>query len=128
MTTSHENRQLFQRSKKKIDSQCPKTTGRKTKSMQAIFTRLGRSFWVNLKLFCEEGGGEFFGLKRLQIVCLFAYADEFDGDAEFLLNGNQHAAAAGAVEFCDDQAGERGGFVKFPRLIEGVSSGGSVQN
>ena len=41
---------------------------------------------------------ELFGVEGLQIVRLLAEADEFDGQAEFLLDRHHHAAFARAVE------------------------------
>jgi hypothetical protein len=52
----------------------------------------------------EKRFREFLGIERLQIFGLLADADEFDGEAEFLLDGYDHSAFAGAVEFGDYQA------------------------
>ena len=50
------------------------------------------------------------------------------GQAEFLLDRDDHAAFAGAVELGDDQAGERDGLVEFARLVQGVHAGGGVEH
>ncbi|MDB6020597.1 MAG: permease of the major facilitator superfamily, partial [Pedosphaera sp.] len=62
-------------------------------------------------------------VERLQIIRLFAEADEFDGQAQFFLNRHHHAAIAGAVQFGHHQAGQRHGLVEFPRLGQGVHAG-----
>src|SRR6185436_21171235 len=59
-------------------------------------------------------------VERLQIVRLFADADEFDWQPELLLNRDDHAAFARAVELGDDEAREFYRLVEFTRLIQGV--------
>ena len=66
----------------------------------AHYESLSRSRWSCLK----QRRGELLRVEGLKIIRLLADADEFDRQAEFLLNGNDHAALAGAVEFGDDQA------------------------
>ena len=61
------------------------------------------------ELFCVEG---------LQVVRLLAEADEFDGQAEFLLDSHDHAAFARAIQLGHDEAGERHGLVEFARLCQ----------
>ena len=43
-------------------------------------------------------------IERLQIIRLFAEADEFDRQAEFFLDGDDHAAFAGAIELGNHQS------------------------
>ena len=58
-----------------------------------------------------------------------AGAEVAGGDAEFVLNGNDDAAFAAAVEFGDDEAGEAaGGFLELAGLDEGVGAGGGVDD
>src|SRR6266498_5425839 len=49
---------------------------------------------VSMGLFLKQRRCELFRVKRLQIVRLFSDADEFDGQPEFLLNRDHHAAFA----------------------------------
>src|SRR6185437_16942382 len=97
--------------------------GRRSWRTASSAALLGEEF-----LFLEEGLGELLWVEWLEVVRLFAEADEFDGEAEFFLDGDDHAAFAGAVEFGDDEAGEWDGFVEFARLVEGVHAGGGVEH
>ena len=56
---------------------------------------------------------ELFCVEELQVGRLLDEADEFDGQAEFLLDRHHHAAFARAVELGHDEAGERDAFVEF---------------
>ncbi|MFM1942854.1 MAG: hypothetical protein RI897_1836 [Verrucomicrobiota bacterium] len=76
----------------------------------------------------EEGLGEGLGVEGLEVIRLFAEADEFYGYAEFLLDSDDGAAFAGAVEFRDDEAGEGDGLMEFAGLGEGVEAGGSIEH
>src|SRR5438445_6710738 len=78
--------------------------------------------------FLKQRRRELLRVERLQIVRLFADADEFDGQAEFLLKRDDHAAFARAVEFGDDEPRELHRFVKFTRLVQGVHAGGAVEH
>ena len=68
------------------------------------------------ELFLKQRLRELFGVEGLQVVRLFAEADELDGHAEFLLDRHDHAAFARAVELGHDETGER----------DGTSKGGMV--
>ena len=54
------------------------------------------------KLFLKQRLRELLRVEGLQVVRLFAEADEFDGQAEFLLDRHHHAAFARAVELGHD--------------------------
>ena len=56
---------------------------------------------------------ELFGVEGLQVVRLFAEADEFDGQAEFLLDRHYHAAFARAVELGNHSVGGFDGVMTF---------------
>ena len=77
--------------------------------------------------FLKQSLRELFGVERLQIIRLLAEADEFDGQAEFLLDRHHHAAFARAVELGHDEAGERDGFVEFARLVQRIHAGAAVE-
>ena len=79
-------------------------------------------------LFLKQRLRELFRVEGLQVVRLLAEADEFDGQAEFLLDGHDHAAFARAVEPGHDEAGERDGLVEFARLVERVHAGAAVEH
>ena len=81
-----------------------------------------------MHLFLEQRRRKQLRVERLQIIRLFADADEFDGQAEFLLKRDDHAAFARAVEFGDDETREFHRFVKFTRLVQGVHAGGAVEH
>ena len=67
-------------------------------------------------------------LEEGEVAELFAGADETRGNAEFVLNGDDHAAFAAAVELGDDDAGEPGRFVKLAGLAHGVAAGGGIDD
>ena len=77
--------------------------------------------------FFEQRLREILNLERLQIVGLFADAHEFHRDIEFLLNGYDHAATAGSVEFRDDQARQRSSLMEGTHLVDGVHPGRRIQ-
>src|SRR5947199_10503363 len=54
----------------------------------------------------EQRLGELLRVEGLQVVCFFAQANEKDRQAELFLDGDDHAALAGAIEFGDDEAGD----------------------
>ena len=56
----------------------------------------------------EQSPRELLGIKGLQVVGLLADTDEFDGQTEFLLDRDHHAAFAGAVELGDARARKAG--------------------
>src|SRR6266516_5454133 len=78
--------------------------------------------------FPKQRRRELLRVERLQIIRLFADADEFDRQAELVLNRDDHAAFARAVEFGDDEPRELHRFVKFTRLVQGVHAGGAVEH
>src|SRR3974390_2027769 len=76
----------------------------------------------------EQRFGELFGGEGLEILGLFAEADELDGDAELTLDGDDHSAFAGAVEFGQHEASERDGLVELARLNESVHARGGIEH
>jgi len=79
------------------------------------------------KLFLKQRLSKLLGVEGLQVVRLFAEADELDGQAELLLDGDDHAAFAGAVELGHDEAGERDGLVEFARLVQRIHAGAAIE-
>src|SRR5437879_6490598 len=85
-----------------------------TEALQAAKLDKGRADHVMKQTSClKQRRRELLRVERLQIVRLFAEADEFDWQAQFLLNRDDHAAFARAVEFGDDQPRELHRFVEF---------------
>ena len=60
--------------------------------------------------------------KGLEVVGLFAETDKFYGQVEFVLDGNDHAAFRGAIQFRDNKAGQRYGFVELPCLAQCIGT------
>src|ERR1035437_10037013 len=56
-------------------------------------------------LLAEQSRSVLFGIKWLQVISLFAQAHKFDGQAQFFLDGHDHATFAGAIEFGNNQTG-----------------------
>ena len=67
-------------------------------------------------------------IKGGEILRSLAEADVAGGDAQLLLDGDNDAALAAAVELGDDEAGERDGFVKLARLRQRVRAGGGIDD
>src|SRR5687768_6083157 len=59
-----------------------------------------------LRFLREQRGRELFRVERLEIICLLAETDKLDWQVQLLLDGEDHPASAGAVEFRDDQPGQ----------------------
>ena len=76
----------------------------------------------------EQGVGEIAGVERLKVIGLFADTDEFHGDTEFALDGDDDTAFGGAIELGDDQAGELADLVEFAGLVDGVLTRGTVED
>ena len=70
----------------------------------------------------EEGAGVFSGGKGLEVVGLFAEPDKFYGQVEFVLDDNDHAPFRSAIQFRDNQAGQRYGFVELPCLAQCIGT------
>src|SRR5580765_6541719 len=68
----------------------------------------------------RERAAEIPGRERRQIVDALANADEMDRQFEFLGNGNQDAAARGAVELGHDEAGDAGDLAEHLDLRQRV--------
>jgi hypothetical protein len=83
---------------------------------------------VTRKWGLKEFVNELNGVEGLESVGGFAEADEAGGDAQFLLNRNDDAAFAAAVEFGDDDASDGDGFVEFAGLLESVGAGGGIDD
>jgi len=86
---------------------------------RAITDRAGaevsdRATWEKVR---EQRRGELLRIKRLQVVGLFAQTDEFDWQAQLLLDRDDHPTLAGTIELGDNQSSEFNGFVKLTRLI-----------
>ena len=67
-------------------------------------------------------------VEGLKVFNLFTEADEAGGDAEFLLDGDEDAAFAAAVEFGDDEPGQGNGFVKLACLLQRVGACGGIDD
>ncbi|MEN9535040.1 MAG: hypothetical protein RIR37_313 [Verrucomicrobiota bacterium] len=79
---------------------------------------------VLLENLLHEGG--FF--KDREGLGFLASADEARWNAELAVDCHGDAAFARAVEFGDDKSVERAGLVKFLCLLEGVASGGGIDD
>lgn len=98
------------------------------KTNSPYFCILWRKFCALNQSFLKQRLRELFGVEGLQVVRLLAEADEFDGQAEFLLDRHHHAAFARTVELGHDEAGERHGLVEFARLVQRVHAGAAVEH
>src|SRR4051794_19339951 len=67
------------------------------------------------------------GIERLEVVDGLADADVMDRQAIARGDGDQDAAAGGAVELGHDQAGDAGALAEYVDLVEGVLASGSVE-
>src|SRR6202034_4245550 len=67
-----------------------------------------------------DGAGEVARRKRRKIVDAFTDTDEVHGNGEFCSNGDQNAAARGAVELGHHQPGNADGFLENIDLQQGV--------
>ena len=76
----------------------------------------------------RRGPGRVVWGRRVGGFGLFTEADVFDWEGEFVLDGDEHAAFAGAVELGDDQTGKSNGYVNFAGLVEGVQAGDGVEH
>src|SRR5258708_8479597 len=76
----------------------------------------------------EQRMSELFWIKRLKILRLFSKSVELCWNAQFSLHSDNHAALASAIEFGDDESREWHRFIKLPRLVESIHSGGRIQN
>jgi hypothetical protein len=74
----------------------------------------------------EDAADDAVGMERLEGVGLFAYADELDGLAGDVADGERRAAAGIAVHFGEDDAGEREAGMKILRGVDGVLAGHGV--
>ena len=63
-------------------------------------------------LSAEERFDEFIRVEFCDVLGLFAQADEFHRDVELFLDGDDDAAAGGAVELGEHDAGDVDGFAK----------------
>ncbi len=74
----------------------------------------------------EDAADDAVGVEGLEGVGLFAHADELDGLAGDLADGEGRAAAGVAVHFGEDDAGEAEAGVEFLRGVDGVLAGHGV--
>ena len=58
----------------------------------------------------------------------FAGAEETRRDAELVVYGHGDATFARAIQLGDDEAVERAGFMEFLGLVEGVGTGGGIDD
>src|ERR1700735_2274252 len=79
-------------------------------------------------LLVEEGVDIGLGVEGDEVVDFFAGSDEADGEIQFAGDGYDDAAFGGAVELCQDNAGDAGVAPEFAGLVEAVLSGGGVEN
>ena len=85
---------------------------------------------IVLELFADKGACKAFGVKGLQVVDCFAYADEVNRQWGLALgsDGHQYAAFGGAVKFGDDKAGETGVLIEGFDLRQCVLAVGTVHH
>src|ERR1700690_1420528 len=76
----------------------------------------------------QQRRDEFRGVEHAEILALLADADESNGNAQLLRDGEHDAAFGRPVEFGDDQAGYPYAFVKLLGLRDGVLSDGAVEH
>ena len=74
----------------------------------------------------EDAADDAVGMKRLEGVGLFAHADELDGLAGDVADGERRAAAGVAVHLGEDHAGESETSMKVLRGVDGVLAGHGV--
>jgi methionine synthase I (cobalamin-dependent) len=77
---------------------------------------------------CRRSRGERKFVELQQVGHLLAYADEADGQVEFLGDGHGDAALGRAVELGEHDAGDAGGLGELARLLEAVLAGGGVHH
>src|SRR5664280_3114674 len=98
-----------------------------------------RSVWIGkampaapgrLVLFpaAEDGAREEVGLEGAQVLELLPHADEFDGDAERLVDGNDDAALGGAVQLGEHDTADVHGLLELPCLAQAVLAGRRVDH
>src|SRR3954465_14061209 len=68
----------------------------------------------------EQRAGEVVGVERPQILELLADADQLDGDAQLIGDGQRDAALGGAVELGEDDAGDPDSLAEQLRLPDAV--------
>ncbi len=76
----------------------------------------------------EDAGSEAVRVKRLEGVRLLTGADELDGHAGNGSDGERCATARVAVEFREDEAGERHGLVELLGGVDGLLPGHGVRH
>lgn len=76
----------------------------------------------------EKCFNKYSGIKRFDIGRGFAETDEFDGNADLVMNADDHAAFGRPVEFREEHAGYGHVFHKNFGLMNGVLAGGRVQD
>ena len=74
----------------------------------------------------EDAADDAVGMEGLEGVGLFAHADELDGLAGDVADGERRAAAGVAVHFGEDDAGEAEAGVEVLRGVDGVLAGHGV--
>src|SRR6266436_2499448 len=67
-------------------------------------------------------------VERREIVKSFSSANEARWDSKFILDRDNDAAFAAAIEFSDNYASEREGTVEFAGLAQGIAAGGCVHH
>ena len=85
-------------------------------------------FILLLRAFFKQALCERRGIEGLQIVQPLADADEFHGDLQVVFDREHHAAAGGAVQLGEHDAGKLGNAGEFARLVHGVLPGDRVQH
>src|SRR5580704_9580979 len=61
-------------------------------------------------------------IERREIIQLFAGADETRWDSKFVLDRDNDAPFAAAIEFCDNNTSQANGGLKFARLAKRVAA------
>lgn len=96
--------------------------------MFAIDAACGGAAFVVAQNALEYVGDEAVFLEDGEFFRFLPGADEAGHDADLFVNIEGDAAFAGAIELSEDESVERGGFVEFLSLIEGVGASGGIDD
>src|SRR5438128_313817 len=77
---------------------------------------------------CQQSLDKLVRLKILDLIRLFAGADELDWDAKLVRDGDDDSTARRAVELCQNDTRYRHGFLENLGLRDGILAGGGVEH